>query len=374
MASAHDGTHGAMAARWVASHSATVTTFVTFGGYRVTRGTPYIGAEMEMPPMTLRRLSPFALVAALLPACDAPNSQAPDASADAVAAPDASIEPGSEARRRFRDVFETQRFHELPAVLDELRAANAASPHDHDTVLTIGLAGMWGALEWRRDPSQGPLVGARMTEAIGALSEAMALRPGDHRINGWLGPLLIGASQQTGDANQLEQGLALLSAGVAAYPEFNLFSHSLVFQQSPVGSAEFQSAIDAYYHTLDVCFGPVDPANPDITPYLANATTVGVDRVCWNGPLQLHNFEGYFLSMGDALAKAGRVPAARVAYTNATRLPSYETWPYRTVLADRLATLGERAALYADADPTNDPPLIAQTEHQCGSCHARTTP
>jgi hypothetical protein len=167
------------------------------------------------------------------------------------------------------------------------------------------------------------------------------------------------------------QGTALLAAGVEAYPEFNLFVHGLVYARFPVGSPELASAVDAYMETIDICFGPVTADDPDITPYTGNETTVGVKRVCWNGPLAVHNFEGYFLHMGDTLTKAGRVAAARVSYENAKLLPSHATWPYRAVLADRLATLDARAALYTDADPANDPALISQTEDTCSSCHAR---
>ena len=69
--------------------------------------------------------------------------------------------------------------------------------------------------------------------------------------------------------------------------------------------------------------------------------------------------------------KAGQTSLARIAYTNATLLPTYSAWPYRPMLVDRLATLDARAALYADHDPNNDPPLIGTTKDQRSSCHAQ---
>ena len=51
----------------------------------------------------------------------------------------------------------------------------------------------------------------------------------------------------------------------------------------------------------------------DYGPVMAQATTEGELRTCWNTPLVPHNFEGFFLAMGDVLTKAGDVENAAEA-------------------------------------------------------------
>ena len=40
-------------------------------------------------------------------------------------------------------------------------------------------------------------------------------------------------------------------------------------------------------------------------------------------------------------------------------------------LQERIATVDQRAALYADSDAANDPPMLPQTTYQCVLCHQR---
>jgi hypothetical protein len=237
--------------------------------------------------------------------------------------------------------------------------------------LLQGLGNLWFVAESDRDPSGGPQIPAAIGAALQHFGRMRVLRPEDHRVLGWFGSTQIGAGHATQDPALVAAGQAMVADGVTAWPEFNLFVHALIYSGYPAGSPEFDSAVDAFHETNELCFGPLDRDNPDVTPYLGNATTTGVKRVCWNGDYALHNFEGYFLEMGDLLVKAGKVPAARRAYQNAQLIDSYETWPYRSMLVERLATIEARAALYADADQDNDPRLVSETEVQCASCHAR---
>lgn len=327
-----------------------MTRFVTFGRYRVTGRTSYI-ASMKLSLM---------MIIPLLHACS-----------DADPKPDADLDPGPAARAAFRDTFEAQRYQDLPAALETLAAADAASPDDPDTVLLQALGNLWFVAELGRDPSRADQVPAVMAAAMQHFGRMRTLRPDDHRVLGWFGAVQIGAGQQTQNPALTAAGQQMVAEGVAAYPEFNLFVHSLVYSGYPVGSPQFDSAVDAFHATNELCFGPLDRDNPDVTPYLGKVTTTGRQRVCWNDPYAVHNFEGYFLEMGDVLVKAGKLDTARRAYQNAQLSETYDQWPYRGLLVERLATIEARGALYADADPANDPLMISQTEVQCASCHAR---
>jgi hypothetical protein len=68
--------------------------------------------------------------------------------------------------------------------------------------------------------------------------------------------------------------------------------------------------------------------------------------------------------------KAGQIDAAKIIFANAHYADHYAEWPYRQYL-EQLANsdLNARAALYADGDPSNDPPL-AVPNRGCSYCHA----
>jgi hypothetical protein len=92
--------------------------------------------------------------------------------------------------------------------------------------------------------------------------------------------------------------------------------------------------------------------------------------VCWNDKKAQHNFEGFFLYMGDLVVKAGDPATATRLYANAQRVDSYGTWPFRADLEARIAQASQHAAAFADADPTNDPVLAVQATTACAHCHA----
>jgi len=72
------------------------------------------------------------------------------------------------------------------------------------------------------------------------------------------------------------------------------------------------------------------------------------------------------------LLKAGQVEQARIIFQNAHYAPNYDTWPYRPVLDSiENSDLDARAALYADTNPNNDPPL-GVPNRGCSYCHATT--
>jgi hypothetical protein len=293
------------------------------------------------------------------------------ACSDGEAQPDADHDPGPAARDAFRDTFEAQRYQDLPAALETLAAADAARPDDPETVLLQGLGNLWFMSELGRDPSRVDQVPAAMQAAMHHFGRMRTLAPDDPRVLGWFGAVQITTGYATENPAMVAAGEQMIADGVTAYPEFNLLVHVLVYSGYPVGSPQFDSAVEAFHETNELCFGPLDRENPDVTPYLGKATTIGPKRVCWNPPSALHNFEGYFLEMGDVFTKAGELTAARRAYQNAQLSETYEQWPYRSMLVERIATLEARGALYADADPANDPLLVGQSEVQCASCHAR---
>jgi hypothetical protein len=73
---------------------------------------------------------------------------------------------------------------------------------------------------------------------------------------------------------------------------------------------------------------------------------------------------------GDMLVKNGHPSVARPMYEAAKARPTYASWRFRDIVEDRLTEdLDARAALYRDADHSNDPPIGASPA-VCQNCHA----
>lgn len=279
------------------------------------------------------------------------------------------------AAQQFWMTFESQGYTDLPSVRAALTAELALHPGDAETTLLFAHANLWTLSEFGRTP---PPVGdpgelpARATEALESFTAAGQLAPDDRRIDGWLASMEIAIGNFTSNAALIASGEARLTAGVEAYPEFNGFVRGLIGGQLPVTDPRFTAAEDAMWLTLDRCAGTtVDREKPDVTPYLPRRTKTGPQRVCWNPDKAPHNFEGFFLYMGDLAVKAGKVEQATQLYGNAKLAEDYAGWPLASELEARLATLAERRALYNDADPNNDPLLAVQSATSCAMCHAR---
>lgn len=191
----------------------------------------------------------------------------------------------------------------------------------------------------------------------------------------FLGLSLVDTGRATQSVDLMQEGLAVLDDAVQAWPEFNLFCKALAYDGLPASDPDYAKAVEAAFDNLDACIGePIDRDNPDLTPYLDQATDQGVKRACWNDWIAPHNAEGFYLWMGDLLVKQGKVDQALVLYNNVTLIEEFPSWPYRSLLDDRLnANLDAKAALYRDADPNNDPPVGGQSaSRRCAYCHAAT--
>ncbi len=234
-----------------------------------------------------------------------------------------------------------------------LEAATAELPDQEQLHLLLGLAHLWTLAEPQPGDEQ---PGQQLPAALGArdhLRRAYELCPTDHRIAAWLGPVLVRFGRTLGSQEMVDEGLAVLDRGIAAYPSFVLFSRLLVYADYPRDAPEYQLALDAVVANRDACAAtPADPA-------------------CTDHPRAAHNREGAPVFMGDALAKAGRRADAAATYQAAMSEPGYQSWPFQAMLTSRLATLDQRIAAFATADVADDPPVAWAVTEQCAMCHTR---
>jgi hypothetical protein len=290
---------------------------------------------------------------------------------DLGSAPDLAPTAAERAANEFWAAFSSQDYASLPVVRGDLQAVYDSDPHDPGNTLLLGHANLWTLAEFGRDPRDPSQLPSRAMDALRYFGEAAQLAPDDQRIPGWLGSVEFAIGNITSNDALVTQGRQHIDAGVGTWPEFNLFVRAFINGQLPVSQPEFATAIDDLWKTLDLCAGEtVDRVHPDYTKYLSRRTTDGPQRVCWNDAKAAHNLEGFFLYMGDLLVKSGDPTTAVEIYGNAQKLDSYGQWPFGADLEQRIKTASDRAALYRDADPMNDPPLANQTPTTCANCHA----
>jgi hypothetical protein len=286
------------------------------------------------------------------------------------------------AIERFWTIYQGNDYAAIPEVQADLQAALQRDPNDATLYALLGATHFWHIGEYTRDPKPDPnALQQDMPTAAQLFQKALDLDYNgrrligyinDDHLPGYLGITTVHVGQMSNDPSIVAQGDQVLDYAVYQFPEFNNFNRWAAHNNDPKDSATYKNALDSLWQGLDACVGgSIDRTNPDVGPYLKLQTSVGRKKACWSeGDLAPHSFEGYMLNLGNGLVKAGQVDVARIVYANARYANNYATWPYRQVLeAIAASDLNARAALYADNDSTNDPPLSVPNR-SCVYCHA----
>lgn len=190
-----------------------------------------------------------------------------------------------------------------------------------------------------------------------ALNQAALYLTEDTRVPGWQGAANYIDALIRNDAADLADSLQLLRDAIVLYPLFNTFDFSGV---------------------VGTWVDPSDPLMTEAIDYMdaalaTDCTPFNSPRVCGNAGRAPNNVQGTGMMFGDLFLKGGRSDSAlewyelAVLYDDLGGGPS--TWPYRSVLDDRIANFSAREALYLDADPSNDPLLTGQGPENCVVCH-----
>jgi hypothetical protein len=293
--------------------------------------------------------------------------------------------PGSAAIERFWAAYHGNNYAAIPEVEEELEDAIENDPNNPTLQALLGAAHFWHIGEASRDPNrQDPALERDMPEAVTDFGKALDLDYytlhligyiNDDHLPGYMGITTVHLGQMTSDPDLIANGDQMLDFAAYQFPEFNNFNRWAAHNTDPRDSESYNKALNSLWEGIDNCVGTtIDRTNPDLKPYLHLFTSVGRKKACWwGGEIAPYSFEGYLLNLGNGLVKAGQVDTARVIYKDATMAGNYRTWPYRKVLETIAASdLNARAALYADADPTNDPPL-GVPNRGCSYCHARVS-
>jgi len=190
-----------------------------------------------------------------------------------------------------------------------------------------------------------------------ALDQAALYLTEDTRVPGWQGAANYIDALIRGDATDLADSLQLLRDAIVLYPLFNTF--------------DFSGVVGTWVEASD-------PLMTEAIDYMDAALATDCSpfndpRVCGNDGRAPNNVQGTGMMFGDLFLKGGRSDSALEWYNLALLFDDLgggpSTWPYRSVLDDRIANFSAREALYLDADPSNDPLLTGQGPENCVVCH-----
>lgn len=264
-------------------------------------------------------------------------------------------------------------YERIPEALAASTAAYLATPNDAVTAAHIGWLHIWRLAERGRLERVPPTITDDAVLARKYFEEAVSLDPTDARYLGFLASSLLSEGTIHHDEALVRRGYFTLLDSIKAWPQFNLFTAGYVMSGQPADSKQFREALDRLWQALDECVGEkVNRRNLDYSKYMKLATTRGPKRVCWNSWIAPHNFEGFFLSLGDTLVKAGHWQEAQKAYANAKLSPEYAKWKFRDVLQQRIEEAHDNVALFNAPDDSDKEPkvrMMAKSEFNCMACH-----
>lgn len=180
---------------------------------------------------------------------------------------------------------------------------------------------------------------------------------GDSRVPGFAAAAKYLQGVVDGNAALRQEGLDDLDHAYQLNGFFNVFDYITVLQTLPPSDPVFQQVfalVDAYVNAPEA-FGCLT-AQPEL---------------CGNAGFAPYNLQGSLTLFGDLYAKANQLPQAQFWYNLVTAFPETATWPFQSVIQDRLVDPAARVALYTDGDPSNDPPIIGAGPEACAVCHNR---
>jgi hypothetical protein len=211
----------------------------------------------------------------------------------------------------------------------------------------------------RRASAAGRLELLAATQAFERASPLLwdgATRTGDSRAPGFAAAAIYKKGVAFDEPGTIERGFAAMREAADANPLFNGF---IPFGAGPIAARDSEQYA-LILHLLD-----------DVFPTLFTECG-GQDEICFNAGLAPHNLEGTFLLFGDLYTKAGRIEKAQTYYENAAKTGETAGWKPQFIAHARAlaAAVPDRAALYANDDPDDDPPFTdLGGAGNCAYCH-----
>jgi hypothetical protein len=277
----------------------------------------------------------------------------------------------AQADENFWKTLHSGNYAGIPLTTKLLTAAYLENPNDPKLAAHLGFTHIWKITERARVKPIEPTITNEIILAKKYFADAVQLAPNDARFLGFLGDSILIEGKIFHDKREEVRGYFTLKRAIGRWPEFNLFTAGYPMSILDPHTSQFKEGLKWQWETLTLCAGKtINQHNPDFSPYMAKETRLGPKRACWNSWIAPHNFEGFFLNMGDMLVKSGDTHTAVKIYNNAKLSKDYSSWPYRALLEKRIQDAQKNVAAFQhDMGSTPESTILFNSGYGCVVCH-----
>ncbi|KGP62943.1 hypothetical protein EP47_07440 [Legionella norrlandica] len=278
----------------------------------------------------------------------------------------------AQAEKYFWQTLHEGRYQDIPKADYLLMAAYLENPYDSKLAAHLGFIHIWKITETGRTKNHSPLIPNQIILSKKYFADALQLDPENSIYQGFYGDTQLVEGQIFKDKRQEVEGYFTLKAAINNWPEFNYFTAGYPMSSLSADSEHFKEGLEWQWETLDLCAGKkIDRKNPDYTLFMNRETTVGQQRACWNSMIAPHNFEGFFMNLGDMLVKSGEPETGVKIYQNAKLSKSYDKWPYKDMLEKRILNAKANVKNFNQKSNNPDQSIMFNSGYGCVVCHQR---
>lgn len=276
----------------------------------------------------------------------------------------------AQAERYFWRTLHEGRYQDIPKADYLLMAAYIENPYDPKLAAHLGFVHIWKITERERVKNKSPLIPNQIILSKKYFADALQLDPKNPIYQGFYGDTQLVEGQIFKDKQEEIKGYLTLKKAIHNWPEFNYFTAGYPMSSLDADSDHFKEGLDWQWKTLDICAGKkINRKNPDYTPFMNRETMVGKQRACWNSMIAPHNFEGFFMNMGDMLVKSGDPETGIKIYNNAKLAKSYYKWPYKEMLEKRILNAKSNVKYFNQKSNNPHQSVMFNSGYGCVVCH-----
>jgi hypothetical protein len=281
-----------------------------------------------------------------------------------------------DANKFFWENYHQGNYDSIPKIIEKLNHALQENPNDLRTTAHLGFVHIWALSERHRLTQINPAIIEHNTLSRRYFYEANQMNPHDPRILGFLADLTLAEGNQLNNKKQQTEGYFLGLKSIRMWPEFNKFTVGYIFSRLSPSDKNFKKGLEWQYETIDDC---ACEKNTRKTNYksaiqkIKQSKDPKIYRTCWNTWIAPHNWEGFCLNWGDMLIKNGEIKEGIRIYMLAKESDSYDEWPYRSELENRIKNADQNVAYFnKPVDNQNyrsENVIMINSKFSCTGCH-----
>lgn len=276
----------------------------------------------------------------------------------------------AKAQNYFWNTLHQGRYQDISKADYLLMAAYLQNPNDPKLAAHLGFVHIWKITERQRLQEESPTITNDIILSKKYYSDALELDPQNAIYHGFFGDTQLIEGQIFHDKREEVQGYFSLKRAISEWPQFNYFTAGYPMSTLDPQSDHFKEGLQWQWYTLDLCAGhKIDRKNPNYGAYMHTEQHFGKQRACWNSWAAPHNFEGFFMNMGDMLVKSGDWQTGIKIYQTATLVKSYSSWPYRPMLEKRIRNAKENVRYFQQKNKDPDKTILFNSGYGCVACH-----